>query len=399
MKILNQYDLFLKINNTEIEVDPANLLFSLNYSIYDSIPNGIMSLTDTTGMLQEFLLTTPGTNVLLKFGYEDRFITGDMFIRNDILPDTMRSFTMSGDVELPLAHRWIKNQVPKSVSYEGRISDIISLLSSYREYKDFSKITINDTENDNYWYQGLQKDYEFIQNVLLPRSKSRNAQGTPFYFYINEQNEYHFRNYKSLIENKAITDLYYIQETDNKEPTSERKNNIIFDISKKHKDFFENKNKYRVNHFLLSPEDGTVSNFTEELSSVLNKRTNKVPFKQLETTSSTQVLWWGKNQDPQDIEGQQRFFFRDSYQQDRFVVITPFNLDLCIGKTINLFIYTYGPSDEEARTLSQYSGKYLIEKTNHIYDGFNQEALTKCVISRPYGNLLNNKFILKEELL
>lgn len=388
MKILNNYDLFLTLNNKLFEPDVGNISFYIKYSIWENVPIGVFIINDASGLLQEYFLTVPGTDLNISLGYNENYIEADMFIRNDPLMESDKPYVLGGDVELSLSHRWIKEQTPKNGSYTGTISTVVNQLSSHPQYKDF-EISIDRTDKEDTWYQANRTDLEFIKS-LVPYCKSRGSIGTPFFFFIDEANSLNLRSYRTLITKEVSQTLNY-----NPIGETEYKNNIA-SIGRKHKDFFENKPKSNSLFYYLDKTSGEFETRVSDLKMFSSEGAN-VPFKKLKTKQYTKINFLGKNLFPEDIDAEIIYSSRDILQQDKFVIRLPFNPLLKIGTPVNIKTYASSKGESIPSTLSQYSGKFLIEESIHMYDGFNQKVLTTLIVSRVDVKLFE-KYILKSDL-
>ena len=75
--------------------------------------------------------------------------------------------------------------------------DFTNIKESAKKY-NFDKIDIENTLNSGYWYQPYINDSEFIMNYLLPFAFSNSSQNTPFYCWIDSNNEFHFKSFQSM---------------------------------------------------------------------------------------------------------------------------------------------------------------------------------------------------------
>lgn len=391
MIALDSYEILLKSGPREIVIDPNQFSFRLKSSIWEILPKGTFAIKDVSGTIQEFLLTVPGTPLTITYGKKDSRDnkTLPFVVDKDYLTDVPNKSVLGGDVEVTLIHEWFSKQEVSTEGYNNTPSEVIkTLIASY-----FPNTDIDSSDNDNLWYRMgmLQKD--FIEEVLLPRAVSSSSQNTPFFAYINSNNIFNFKHYYNIYKAKPIIDLEYREL-----PPDKVTDTTIMDIAKTRRRFTKNFYDNKKSIFNINTNTGELE---EQEDGILQYPSNQggsyLPMVKLNNTTS--IEFYDKVYDENDFLGKRIFSNRDAVSQDRFILIEAYDPRYDVGKTINLLVYTYDQEETLPNSISQYSGKYLIEECEDIWDGLNaQQAITKLTVSRKFANY-GNDYSLKEGLL
>ena len=167
-----------------------------------------MGVSDYEGLMNEYLAWVDGTSVEVTFGLDESSCKKCKFVvcKNAVPQQRTSSNGTGGDFEIELIHDYYYSQVKTSKAYKSNISDIISSLA--KKYK-FNKINIDKTTNSGIWYQPYVNDSEFIMDYLLPFAFSSSSQNTPFYCWINSNNEFNFKSFQSMFNSTPIKELTY----------------------------------------------------------------------------------------------------------------------------------------------------------------------------------------------
>ncbi len=385
---LEAYIITIFIDGKELKIDTKQVAFQIDTSIWKILPTGNVIIQDPSGLLQEFLLTVPGTKLDITFGYEESFYKVPFIIVSDILPEVENASTNGGTLTIPVIHAWAFKQDPKLTSFDDRISGVLRTLTTVFP---FNKVNINDTENQNFWYQSLKTDVEFIEEILLPKAFSRNSKFTPFFCFIDGQNNFNFQHYKYLSTQKPITILEY------KEVVGKDFNlNIVADYSRKRMSFFEDELFHNRIVYGLSTTDGSVISEVDSIEDYSLKQPNdKIPYRKDQDISN--YTYYEKLYDLDDVRGNRIFNQRKSISQEEILLVIPYNPEILAGSMVTFQTGVSGKNDDGSN-LSQFSGNYLVEFASAIYDGFNQQAIMKLVITRKFNKYTNN-YLLKNSLV
>lgn len=375
----------ISVNGMDIEVHPSNYSFSLTDSIYSLYNYGTASINDQTGLLQEYSAFEKGSEIVIDFGTKSHSLKGTFIVSKNKLEKTDSPNMLNGVIDIGLINSWYDYQEPISSVYKNRISEIVKRLIAGR----FRNSEINDTSNMDTWYQTLVSNAKFIESVLLPNSYADNANNTPFYAFIQTGDIFNFRNFKSMMTSSSIEELVYTQPK-----PGVNFSNVIQSIKKLDEGLEEYRKYLSSDIYELDLSGELVSNRKSIKDYFPEKKT--IPI--LNATAdpkSYQFFPYASKQQKENREGQKLFFARKSLIIDRFMILIPFNPFYNSGKTIDLKIKSY---ESPEAISSRFSGKYLIEVCEHIWDGKNNRAYTKLIIGRPAIDI-PNKYTLKERML
>jgi hypothetical protein len=255
---------------------------------------------------------------------------------------------------------------------------------------------VNDTGNQDVWYQPQMTDARFIRKNLLPYAFSRNAGGTPFFCFIDSANRFHFQNYAAMMNAKPVTTLRYLPESE--EVSKDR--NAIRSISRLRTGSDVTRHLRKRTVTLLDAKNGEI---VEEEDSILDAPAGKV--RQLpivgelgEPTGSVHLGFTGTTTgEKENDSGYQAHTMRDSFFLDRFVLTLPLNLALVAGKTVELDISKWTSEDGSESSLT-FRGNYLVEQSSHDWDGDAKEGRTTLIVSRKTMDIPNT-YYLKRQLI
>ena len=383
------YTIILKVDKTEISLDPVEYSLSIHESIHTLYPTATITMRDHTGLFQETLAFSSGLEIEIGFGDTKTINTNKYSINYDHLDKPEFPGYISGDVDLFLIQSSKFKQTIKSVAYKNRISLIVKkIMDTY----DFTSLDINDTGNENIWYQSLITDDEFIQTRLLPYAYSNNSGKTPFYSFITNDNVYHFRNYKSMFDTgvECVIEYRIIKgDTGNENTTNELKR-WKTDLKSLYKNF---------NRQIISIDKQTGDLIEDENDSIIDyplENNLKLPIVNIGNDYTGYIdedFSYSETGDIESIQGKRIYEQRNSGFIDKFLLLQHFNPKLHAGLSIKLNIYSMN-NDKLSTT---YAGVYLIEDCEQIWDGEARRAYTKLIVSRKYLNVPNT-ILLKGKL-
>lgn len=400
MLINNYYNINLKINGNSITTRTPDFSFTIIDSINDIYNKGILQLVDEAGLAQEFLLTAEATPVEISFGAFDVIDTCIYGILPEKLPNSTSQLFLAGTVEIPLINNWYFSQEIKSKAYNDRISKIIQRIAN--TYL-FNKVIINDTGNQDFWYQPLINDVEFINNIL-PYAYSQDSDKSPFYCFTNSNNEFNLRTFYKMLAEKPVADLYFEEES----KTIKRRENIKEDLDKlritsvksisrfKKNTLYKNKKRYI---YYIDNNTGELLQETDSIFDFLKREQNEY-ISSVESNLYSNYKFLNNTTDLTGrAEGKLGFqinSMKEPLEFENILLITSYNPLLKSGVPINFYINCFSGTD--TTNISQFSGKYLITYREHIWDGVKQIGFTKIIISRKYTKL-NNNYLLKDKLI
>lgn len=375
----NAYEISIFLEDQELDAIPSNLSFTQRDSIYQLYPVASLKFNDIQGHFSEYLSFINGTKVKIVYGTIDEYFPCEYTIVRNSIPDQQSMHSFGGISEISLLHYFSFNQTKKSFAYKDEISNIIKKLTS-----SFSNRTIDVTENKGTWYQSLITDADFMENQLLPFSYSSSASKTPFFLFINSNNEFNFQSYNSLFSKTAVEELKF---TKKGTPEALGRDSI-------HTIFPYQPNVNNIRHTLHS----YFSTFDKSGANVISDDSIKdfihngkqIPIiANLDNFTDYQCLY-SNDVDDKDIKnnnlGLKMFQKRDCFTIDKVVVVTTLNKKLCAGKKVKISVPTF--SDKEIEELSsRYSGEYIIESSYHTWNS--TQGNTILIISRQGTKLPN----------
>ena len=125
MKILDYYDIEIRIDNKPVDFSVQPISFFMQDSIMDIYAKGYMELPDSIGLLQEFFATAPGGSIQIDYGTDEQVNSIRYIIDSDKIKETRSNNDLGGNVQIPLIHEWYEEQEAKSMAYQDRISLIV----------------------------------------------------------------------------------------------------------------------------------------------------------------------------------------------------------------------------------------------------------------------------------
>jgi hypothetical protein len=374
----NFYELNLIIGDKEVEMSMQDISLAMTDSLYSLYNKCSLKLLDATAGFQEFLFNLEGMMVQVEYGIEDKKI-GATFVNRRSEPDEVQSkTTLGGTVNFDLIHQWYNKQVVKSKAYaDNTISSIVNSIMSPESslFSSDGGIDISDTTGEDTWYQCMITDARFIHDQLMPNAWSGNANNTPFYAFITNDNVFNFKHLHGFLSNDTAYTYYY-----SKANVGESQQQIILDIKQWNEGSQTNKlNRNRLVTYIdpengdLIEEEDSLKDYPEtETVPILNVADGKTSYLPFLYKTSTQT---------NNLKGQKAHTMRHSIFLDRFMLLVPFNPYLKSGMNIDLYIEK--PQIEEETGISdRFSGTYLIEICTHVWDGQNKRGYSRLIIGR-----------------
>lgn len=364
--------------------------FSIRYNIHNVYPKMNMSLEDVDGLFAEYLMTTPGLKYSVEFGIEggEENIKGDFVIQKDITTKLRQTELFAGTLDISLIHAWSTKQKRETLSYNKNISDIVKqLVNNY----NFRSQNIENTQNKEIWYQGKQKQSEFIKKGLLPYAY--NSTETPFYFYIDCQNNVNFHSYDSFVKNSPNRTHEYTYQR--QASHDDAMGNLIIDIRRWSEDKMVLDSEQKQETFSVN-RDGELIKIDYNSSDFLKKKAlDAEPFVKNEEGIG-QYYYRGINRDITNSDkGYRLHKMRRLFHPERYMVMVPFNPKIKAGDIFKMRVYL--PNDSNETFSERFTGDYVIEMSEHIWDGETMNAITKTIISRKYIQVPDD-YIIKEKL-
>lgn len=392
MKVYDYYNIEVQVNKEVIDLKPEAMTFRLKDSIHNLFCTAEFEYKDVAGLFQEYLALVEGVKVQILYSEDETQVKNRYVVTSDELLETMTKGILNGTVKTFLKHEFFDAQEVVSAAFEDRISRIVRDIANKYRFKD---AVINDTGNQDVWYQPQATDARFIRKYLLPYAFSRNAAGTPFFCFIDSANVFHFQSYAALISENPVTTLRLLPEGE----SVARDKNAIRNISRVRVGSDVTKHLRKREITMISPKDFSL---IEEEDSLLDtpssvKQLPIVGDKDQVTGQLHLGVEGSTTGEKENALGYQAHTARDGYFLDRFRVELPLQLRLTAGKTVMLEIGKWLQGDGSESSLA-FRGRYVIEDSEHVWDGEQKSGKTVLIIGRKGLNVPNTYYI-KNQLL
>jgi hypothetical protein len=372
MKVAERYDFDLFIDEKDAKLSPINYSFIIQSSIFEPFPSLKLNLSDSAGLMQEYLLDVNGMPIKLKYKYAEGKIEKESSF--SIMGSTLQATngnSIDGKNAINAIHPMYFNQETKSKFHSNRISEIVR--TAMGDY-GFSKLDINDTGNDDDWYQTSETDMEFVYRKLLPFAFSNNSHDSPFFCFIDLENIFHFRNYSSMFNTSSNIKLH----TNN--PSGKIFNpGYVLDIKKMRTDSSLIKEDIH-RRFNYIDEDGAPQ-VEDDYIYDYPSDSKRIPHRNFEKITSHK-FWYVATEtvgQEDNKKGIQVNSMKNSLGLEKYILTMYYNVDVQPGKVLDLQIF---PTIDQTNAYPNLSGKYLIEKVYHSWNCNNSMFLTMIVVSR-----------------
>lgn len=383
MAELEYYTNNIYFNKQLVDINSSLYSFTISDSLYSLYSTGLFTLNDETGLLQEFLTTIPGQYLKIEFGAEDDLFAAPMVLNSEFTEEITHPGLLNGPVNMTLIHEWFNYQEQKSVGYKDKISSIVKkLVGAY----NFNNVDIDDTGNNDYWYQPLMTDAKFINDILLKYAFSTGSSNTPYYAFITNDNTFNFKYLKSLENQSPEIEIDYKVEmgtkNENKQTKKYRKTQTLQKQSYSLKDIYNLKKREA---YYISRTDGTLIEKEDLITDYPDARNLNPPIVKKENVQ-TGNIYLGKEKKEtgakENLQGLQVNSMREGMFLDRFILLIPFHPLIKSGKAVQLNIFTM--ENNQTQISKRYSGKYIVENCEQIWEGENHQGFTKIIVGRKY---------------
>lgn len=362
----------LKVNGNESGLSPMNFSITEFDSIYQFYPKVKMGVSDYEGLLNEYMAFVDGTEIEITMGRtEEESKKCKFIVAKNAVPQQKTSNGTGGDFEISLIHSYFYSQYKKSNAYQSNISDIVSSL--VKNYK-FDKIDIETTYNSGFWYQPYINDSEFIVDIMLPFAYSNSAQNTPFYAFINSNNEFNFKSFYRMYNSTPIKDMNYGNFSTDIVADDKTISSINFsqlELSKLKPFFNCNYYNYDSNGKIIEKEDS--------LLDYAKIQGNYPIIGNSSNTTDTHSIY-DDDIKADDTKNNNKGYIINLHNEvvlpDKIIINTVLDKNLVCGNTINVSLPM--PSADINEKSLRNSGKYLIESSYHIWNAQSSRTILIC---------------------
>lgn len=388
----DRYEITIVLDGQPYEEMPSEFSFIIADSIWNLYPTAKFYFKDYGGFMQEFLALTDGTKIDMVYGVEDSIITCPFTIKRNGMVDNTFPNSMGGTNEVDMIHRYWYEQGRNS---EAHTTPIHTTIRHKAEEFPFNSVNIGTTKNRGTWYQPLMYDGQYMESVLLPHAYDSGSSDTPFYLFIDSNNDFNFQTYHTLFTTaKPVQDLFTVN--DNMDTNG---NNAIKSVNRLQPDLAILRQHFNKLFYDFDSTgqylsgNTTITQYPEEGVKFLPIKGNT------DLVTSYDCLYSGSTGQDKENEynnlGRAIFLNREALHVEKLFLVMPLNVNLRAGKKVNLFIADGGDKNTGESSL-QYSDPYLIETSYHNWDG--NTGSTNLVISRQKV-VVPNSYILKQELI
>jgi hypothetical protein len=397
----NGYEISLKMDDVDFNegVFPGNYALTLSDSIFNPLPVCRMQFSDQMGLFQEALSFTNGSRVDLTYGLASKekedsnknsnksktnFVTCPFHIVQNGLPDSVYG-SIGGMVEMDMVHHFDYVQTQESNFYEDNITGVVNkVLSDY----EFNSLNIAEIRNKGIWYRPLMSQIKFINEVLLPHCSNTDSNNTPYYFFIDINNDVYLTSYKKMFyDAKEVTEIILTPNVDQSTFAA----NAVYSVNRLQKDNASLRSTFSRILSGFDSESGyleladTIKNYPKGLGMLkvpiktdLNNLTNHLSLYDIDSINNTFVQ---DNNTAIQINT-----MRDSFHIDKLFLSMPLNINLRAGKKVKLVAKTKN-GDEDSDSIT-FSGEYLVERSFHRWNGKTGNSM--LVISRKFAKTKNS---------
>jgi hypothetical protein len=352
------------VNDIPATVASSNYGFTVTDSIYAVFPSLDFILSDLSGLSLELGTFTRGIPLKIVLEMEDSILESKFVVNNRDNIQQLSSNFIGGNVKVGGIHEsYTKEREGKSVYYNKKVSEIVKEL--------FPDAEVEGTSAKIAAYQ-FDDSYSFVQNVLLDIADSKT--GTPFVFFRDLAGKLVFKSIGELVQQSPVTKLTLTQ-TDGEETVADSINTFL-PFDERLTDIFGKlaiEGEY-LDRLAYKTEKITAVDFIDDFIPVIadTVKNNRFYFGRqfnpdMDYASARPALWIS--------------YLRDGFLSDKAFAVIPFNGNLVSGSTVDVEVFLQD-TEGESMISEAYSGKWLIEKSIHSWDGSSTTALSKLVLSR-----------------
>lgn len=376
------YSLSITVGSDQIGLNLKAFDIYISDSIYRLCPQVTFITDDISGIAFESRLGILGQEIAFTINDTHSTVTYPLTCIVYETPETKSANGLSGVLKLQFSHtakfslkqpKCYDNKTPAD-AFKDLISNMNQTFNAFANNK-MNSPTVNvdkTTACVSYplIYNPGYDNEEFLNKILLPLAANGEPNTTPYFAYINAENKAYFESLKDISEKSPIKTLVFGKSIDNIDNAA-----VIFTLQS----FSQEYNK--VSNFV--DESFTFFNREQEIESQdtsLKKVFN--PLAMMRKSSSMTLLSPEKYDHVIDANEE---YAKNNYEKrkgilfDKLYVLTIMDLELSAGKTVNVETYMNINADEKAES---YSGKFIIESAEHIWNSSQLTGYTRLVLGR-----------------
>lgn len=374
MTIQDIYDVEIKLFNLTDELDANLISFVAKDSIWSILPELEFTYNDISGIYQDKLAFYEGVPIDLSFGVSNTIdrVSNKYVIADDSVNEIQSQNTLGGKVTCNCVHEAYDKQEMKNTGYKSNISDIVNRLVAPYQFK---MLNIDTTLSDDLWYQIGKSDLQFINDVLLENAYSVSGNDTPFFCFVTSKNEFNFITFDSMLNKNAPIELTY-DLTDLRQMDNTYIQSIV---SRQTLGSFQTKKNRKILSYAKSLVDGSYTETILDMTKFPMTPNKTFPVYSFNIENQSYTILGDDDPKLKNIKARQIYTQKKSMILERMLIVLPLNLNIFAGKTVNLTIKD--PDEPTANSLTM-SGKWVVEQSNHVWEGDKASAYTQLVIGR-----------------
>jgi len=381
-----RYTIGITIEGKDLDSAPSNYSFIMKDSINSLLPTAMITFKDLTGQFNEYLSFTNGVKINITYGDKDSTIKCPYVVMRNSTPEQIKPDNAGGLIEIPLIHEYLYYQSKQSTAFKDEISNIIK--NKVKKYS-FNSINIDSTLNKGIWYQPYLTDIDFMTKILMPFPYSSDSENSPYYLFIDSNNDFYFKSYKKLfIDANPVQTMILVPNT----TLDTLKKNTFSIFNSTQLSIMDIKDQLHRLLFNFDKDD-TYQDVQDYISdypkSVTDAKYIPITWKIDNITYVGELLSYDIDVDntKNNNLGLMNNSMKIAYGLDKVILITNVNTNLRSGKKLEIKVPT-GKDSKQTDTSQRYSGDYLIETAYHKWTG--SMGKTILVASRESIKLSDN---------
>jgi hypothetical protein len=352
------------VNGILSTMGPVNYGFSMTDSIYNIFPDVDFILSDVSSLSLELGTFTRGIPFKIVLEMEDNVLESRFVVNSRENIQQAASTFIGGNIRVGGVHEsYTRGREKRSAYYNKKVSEIVKEL--------FPGVDAEGTSAKIAVYQ-FGDSYEFVKNVLLDIAGGKT--GTPFVFFRDLAGKLVFKSIGELVQQSPAAKLRLAQ-TDGREtiadtvsaflPFDERLTDILGRLAVE--------GEY-LDRLAYKTEKPTAVDFMDSF----------IPL--IADTVKSNCFYFGRQFNPDmDYPATRAALWanrmRAGFLSDKAFAVVPFNGKLVSGSVVDTEIFLQD-AEGEPMISEAYSGKWLVERSTHLWDGKATMAFTKLVLSR-----------------
>jgi len=354
------------VQGQTIPIASSSFNLSFSDSIYELCPQIVLSGNDVSGIASESRLGIIGQEVLFSIDAAGTNMKLPMVCRMYETPQSNSANGISGTIKLVFQHS-AKYTDRKNAAWQGKSPAYV--FSNTIQRTDAKKMsscnTLSMIYNPGYDFE------EFTDKILLKTASNGSPQSSPYYAFVDIRNSACFLSLKDMLQSSPVKKIIFGQplDTESDSVVALKMNSFSQDYAKispfvdETITFFNQKNEIETQDVSLNKMFNPLALMKN--TSSINPRT---PENSLHPVSP--VVEYAKL----NMERRKGLTF------DKFTVLTFLDPSLHAGQMVEVDAYLDVPGSEKAES---FSGRFLIEASEHTWSASELMGYTKLIIGRP----------------